>query len=39
LHELVLGPAVDEVKLLADVPTSEPFLAAAKAVTELREHT
>jgi hypothetical protein len=36
LHELVLGPAVDEVKRLADVPQSEAFVAAREAVEELR---
>jgi hypothetical protein len=36
LHELVLGPAVEEVKLLAEVPKSEAFVAAGQAVLELR---
>jgi hypothetical protein len=35
LHELVLGPAVDEVKLLAEAPTSEAFVAARRAIEEL----
>jgi hypothetical protein len=37
LHELVLGPAIDEVKRLADVPRSEAFVAASEAVEELRQ--
>lgn len=36
LHELVLGPAVDEVKLLAEAPKSEAFVAAQQAIEELR---
>jgi hypothetical protein len=36
LHELVLGPAVDEVKVLAEAPKSGAFVAAQQAIEELR---
>jgi hypothetical protein len=36
LHELVLGPAIDEVKRLAEAPQSEAFVAARQAIEELR---
>ncbi len=36
LHELVLGPAIEEVKRLAETPQSEAFVAARGAVEELR---
>ena len=36
LHDLVLGQAVDEVKRLAEAPSSEAFVAARHAVDELR---
>ena len=36
LHELVLGPAVDEVKLLAEAPLSAAFAVAGLAIQELR---
>jgi hypothetical protein len=38
LHDLVLGAALDEIKRLADVPSTASFVAARQAVQELGEY-